>query len=368
MIFSNVLIKIMVGLSLFMTTAQADVVCAANTQVLVNGTEWYMEKAPVIEKGELFVSIRDIAEALELDIYWDAKEKTMSCIRKNSDLYSDKADGESIKLKVGQKTGWVNGQPIEVPVPAKLIEGKFMMPLSFLDKAFNLNMYWDKEKNKVELEDANQSYEGESDVLVENEIDLNSNGKKETLQISGREYPLLKIMDNEGRLLTKKNIDPGAGEFMDGGISFQKYKNKSYLVIIFRNTEISEMVASYKLEGNKLTETYVGTDHELGPSIESKIDPSNKLLLSYPKLKKKYLLEVGEDENEILEAGDSKGPSYEYSDYDKDGIKELKESWYLRNESNDISIDLYYKMNLKNDKFEVYDFVVKSSYKTKAIK
>lgn len=106
---------------------------AAAPRVVVNGRELQMDVQPVIEGGRTLVPLSVISSALAASIDWDETSRTVTVIK----------DCDRLTLAVGASTAYKNGSPLRLEVPAHILEGRTMVPLSFIGLALGASVDWD---------------------------------------------------------------------------------------------------------------------------------------------------------------------------------------------------------------------------------
>ena len=100
--------------------------------VAVDGLPIALDVPPVLRSGRTLVPFRAIAEALNVKVSWDGGTKTVSA-----------TDGKtSIRLQIGNKTAYRNGNPIPLDVPPQVVNGRTMLPLRFFGEAFACKVAW----------------------------------------------------------------------------------------------------------------------------------------------------------------------------------------------------------------------------------
>ncbi|WP_238473349.1 stalk domain-containing protein [Desulforamulus profundi] len=93
--------------------------------VYVDHQRLYLDVAPIIDQGRTLVPMRKIFERLGAEINWDEATKTVTAVK-----------GElKIELTVGKTTAVVNGKNIKLDVPAKVINGRTLVPMRFVGEA-----------------------------------------------------------------------------------------------------------------------------------------------------------------------------------------------------------------------------------------
>lgn len=97
-------------------------------QVFVNGSQPSFDVPPVVQDGRTLVPIRQIAEALGATVEWNQGTVT---IQKN---------GKTVVLRIGDPPAEVNGQDVSLDVPAKISDGRTLVPLRFVGEAFGMAM------------------------------------------------------------------------------------------------------------------------------------------------------------------------------------------------------------------------------------
>lgn len=109
--------------------------------VFIDGTKIDFDVAPVIEDGRTLVPIRKIVESLGGQVDWDST----GYIR-----ITDKND-HYIVLIPDSDVALVDYQHVNLDVPARIIDGRTMVPLRFLGEAFGLKIDWDANKKTVAI-------------------------------------------------------------------------------------------------------------------------------------------------------------------------------------------------------------------------
>jgi endonuclease YncB( thermonuclease family) len=107
-------------------------ISASAINVHVNNNNVKMDVAPVIVDGRTLVPVAAISNALNSSVSWDESSRTVTITK------GDKV----ISLQLDNKTATVDGQVINLDVPAKSINGRTMVPVSFIAQAFNEKVEW----------------------------------------------------------------------------------------------------------------------------------------------------------------------------------------------------------------------------------
>lgn len=143
-IFTVLMVLLALIISPFQLCYAQDIV-----KVYVNGHELTFDQPPVIVDGRTLIPVRAVSEAFGLDVSWSPEANT-ACICKNN-------GEQQILITINSKIAIVNGKPIELDVPAKLINGRTMVPLRFIGESLNANVDWDGNTSTVSISTYNSS-------------------------------------------------------------------------------------------------------------------------------------------------------------------------------------------------------------------
>lgn len=90
--------------------------------VYVDHQRLYLDVAPLIEKGRTLVPMRKIFERLGAKVDWNQETETITATKGN----------QQIELTIGKVQAVVNGKTIKLDVPAKVIDGRTVVPMRFV--------------------------------------------------------------------------------------------------------------------------------------------------------------------------------------------------------------------------------------------
>lgn len=90
--------------------------------VYVDHQRLYLDVAPVIEKGRTLIPMRKIFERLGVKVDWNQETQTITATK--GDI--------KIELVIGKAQAVVNGKTIVLDVPAKVIDGRTVVPMRFV--------------------------------------------------------------------------------------------------------------------------------------------------------------------------------------------------------------------------------------------
>jgi len=96
---------------------------------------------PTIIDGRTLVPLRKIFEELGAEIIWDGNTKTVTATKGAS----------SIKVKINDKNAFVNDKQLKLDVPAKIINGRTLVPVRFISESLGCNVTWDQETHTVNI-------------------------------------------------------------------------------------------------------------------------------------------------------------------------------------------------------------------------
>lgn len=92
--------------------------------VYVKGKKPEFDAQPFIRDGRTLVPVRAIVAALGAEVKWDEATRTVTVTR------ADK----TVQLQIDSHTATVNGQPVELDVPASITNSRTFVPLRFLSE------------------------------------------------------------------------------------------------------------------------------------------------------------------------------------------------------------------------------------------
>lgn len=105
---------------------------SASPSIVLDGKPVAFDAKPVIENSRLLVPLRSVLEALDAEVLWDPETRIVK-INKGVN---------QVVLTIGSSSADCNGQIIDIDAPARIIDGRAMVPLRFLSEAFGLTINW----------------------------------------------------------------------------------------------------------------------------------------------------------------------------------------------------------------------------------
>lgn len=112
--------------------------------VLINGETLVIPEGdtqPYIEEGRTLVPMRAIFEALGAQVSWDQDTKTVVSYDPVSDV--------SITMQVDSATIFVGETPIELDVPARLVNDRTVVPVRAIAEGMHSQVDWDQNTRTV---------------------------------------------------------------------------------------------------------------------------------------------------------------------------------------------------------------------------
>lgn len=114
---------------------------AEDVRVEIDGKPLVFDVAPRIENGRTLVPFKAIFEALGLKIDWIHEQRIATAY--NADM--------NVSIKIDAAYGNINGELIKLDVPAKIVNGRTLVPLKFISEAFGNEVKWDADKRLVSI-------------------------------------------------------------------------------------------------------------------------------------------------------------------------------------------------------------------------
>mgnify|MGYP000588684866 CR=1 FL=1 len=88
---------------------------------------------PIIEDGSTLVPMRFLFEQMGADVEWDGKTQTATAT----------LDNKAVTFSIDNVNARINNKPAKMDVPARLVNGKTMVPLRFLSENMGYDVDWD---------------------------------------------------------------------------------------------------------------------------------------------------------------------------------------------------------------------------------
>lgn len=109
--------------------------------ILMPGKNLKFDVPPVLKEGRVLVPIRSISTALGAEVDWNVESKTATIAYLESEIV----------FNVEEMTVTVDGEAVELDVPAEVMEGRIVVPLRFIVENMGLDVEWEPETETVEI-------------------------------------------------------------------------------------------------------------------------------------------------------------------------------------------------------------------------
>ncbi|MDO8686140.1 MAG: N-acetylmuramoyl-L-alanine amidase family protein [Clostridiales bacterium] len=115
--------------------------------LLINGTKLQSDVPPVIINSRTLVPARAVFEKLGAVVTWDSKKRKVLV----------ELGEKSVLLTIDDDIAFVNDQEVKLDVPAKIINGRTMIPLRFVGEQLNLAVGWNGITRTVTIDKVDKS-------------------------------------------------------------------------------------------------------------------------------------------------------------------------------------------------------------------
>lgn len=166
-------ITILSALLIFPLVLQTQANAAQAISIYINGVKLPTDQAPILVSGRAMLPLRAIFEALDADVDWNNKTKTVTAWK----------DGTTVVLKMNTKAATINNQTVSLDVPAQNVKGRTMVPVRFVSEALGESVVWDPSSKTVYVTTNNDPVAAEPVAYV-SARDIANNGDGRDLQVS----------------------------------------------------------------------------------------------------------------------------------------------------------------------------------------
>ncbi len=220
---------------------------ASNITIIVDGkTQSYGNQAK-IQNGTTLVPLRGIFEALGADVTWNQVTKTI-----------DVSKGSlSVWLKIGSNVTKVNGQTVNISVPAQVDRGVTVVPLRFISEALGSNVNWDQKTKTITITQGNESKYQNISTKVEY---LDDHFYPFNIGFEFDEATILKILGTPDNVLNSEDYDLYEADAqytyddLELNISFFERKNGEFVISLisgFMNDQQFKEMILQNFDGTK---------------------------------------------------------------------------------------------------------------------
>ncbi|TZE80253.1 copper amine oxidase N-terminal domain-containing protein [Calorimonas adulescens] len=112
-------------------------------KMTVKGKELKFDVPPVIKDGRMLIPVRAIMEALGATVKWDPSTSTVTIIKGDT----------TIQFVLGESKALVNGNEVNLDIPAMEINNRTLVPLRFIAETLGEKVNYDNNTGDVNIED-----------------------------------------------------------------------------------------------------------------------------------------------------------------------------------------------------------------------
>ena len=137
----TIIITIFIFILIFMLSAS--VFSESDIKVMLNNNEmFFLDVKPVNTDGRVLVPARAVFEALKAEVSWDEEPREVS-ILKNGEIIRLTIDSDIMSIGILKSDNeFLKTEEIALDVPAKIINGRAMLPLRAVSEAMKLKAEW----------------------------------------------------------------------------------------------------------------------------------------------------------------------------------------------------------------------------------
>ena len=127
--------RLLLPLLVFLLLLACALPAAADSEVpvYVDGQRVSFDTPPIIIEGTTLVPMRAIFEAIGAEVYWDSENRIAVGYK----------DGNVVAVPIGSWYGYVNGYPIRLLQPARIMNSRTLVPLRFISESLDCTVIWE---------------------------------------------------------------------------------------------------------------------------------------------------------------------------------------------------------------------------------
>ncbi|WP_322923702.1 copper amine oxidase N-terminal domain-containing protein [Paenibacillus campi] len=123
------------------------VAATSTIQIMIDGTKLQTDQPAIMSGSRTMVPLRGVFEAMKTTVDWKQSTRTITASK----------NGSKVILPVGSKTATINGKTTTLDVPAKVINGRTMVPLRFVTEALGSKVDWNTSTQTVTITTADST-------------------------------------------------------------------------------------------------------------------------------------------------------------------------------------------------------------------
>lgn len=215
----------------------------AAPKVLINGYSLNLDVPPQIQNSRVMVPMSAIFKALGAEVTWIGESQTIL----------GKKNLTSVTLQVGKTYATLNGVDLALDSPPVIIEGRTLVPLSFIARALGAEVVWDGPSETVSV------VLSETDALPSNTQIMQKLGpaivELITMDKNGAPYAYGSgvIIASEGKIVTNYHVVEGATQ-----VEVKLENDKSYICKGMLNYDEDCDIAVLKIDASGLPQVELG--------------------------------------------------------------------------------------------------------------
>ena len=133
-------------MSLILTMSSFSALAQTDVTVKFNGDEMCFDVAPFIDNDRTLVPVRAIYEVCaSAAVNWVNDTKTVIIV------YGEDEAQRFIVMQIGNTSAFVNGEAVTLDCPAKIVNDRTFIPLTFLMNELGNSVSWDDETKTVDI-------------------------------------------------------------------------------------------------------------------------------------------------------------------------------------------------------------------------
>jgi len=213
-----------------------------SVKVTYNGDALTCDVEPYIENSRTLIPVR-MAEQLGYKVEWKGETREVTLEKK----------GKSILLKIDSNIAEVDGDEVEMDVPAKIKENRTFVPVRFVSENFGYFVDWDGETRTVVIEDIE-----EAEKIDINDVQTEKNREEFLIKLFSSETikaeepfkllePLRYVYDIKGGVLNIPKVEvPVNSDIIDSVVCAQFEVNPNTVRIVIKLKRETQITAGYK--------------------------------------------------------------------------------------------------------------------------
>jgi len=121
------------------------VLTIGSKQARVNGKTMELDVAPFIDQGRTLVPFRFIGESLGAEVTFTTDSSG------RVDMVTYTLGDTHVVLFIDRAEALVNGEKYELGVPARIVQGRTVVPVRFVSEALGCEVFWNAETREIKI-------------------------------------------------------------------------------------------------------------------------------------------------------------------------------------------------------------------------